>query len=215
MRCALPLQEAVGMPIPNTARPLWKNLLAISVPVVMSIVALNQQRLAHTGPLNPWKGGGFGMFSNPESPPINRAFSASGITWDGQQVEIALPYGKQWTRLRNNPTDDSMTATINQMATVKLTKIRRRWLSKEGPLFPRASRVLLSRGELFDKIGLYTLTNPPQDTEGPAYRQLTLNLWNLHAHLEEARTVIGYELIFSKTVAFERRDEGNLATSND
>jgi hypothetical protein len=36
--------------------------------VLLVLVALNQQRLAHTASLSPWSGGGFGMFSTIDSP---------------------------------------------------------------------------------------------------------------------------------------------------
>ena len=36
--------------------------------LLLALVAANQIRLARTGPLSPWKGGGFGMFSTTDSP---------------------------------------------------------------------------------------------------------------------------------------------------
>jgi hypothetical protein len=46
----------------------WRSRLQWLPVFLLVLVALNQQRLAHTSDLSPWSGGGFGMFSTTDAP---------------------------------------------------------------------------------------------------------------------------------------------------
>ena len=49
-------------------KPLPEGIARWLPVLLLVLVALNQQRLAHTASLSPWSGGGFGMFSSTDSP---------------------------------------------------------------------------------------------------------------------------------------------------
>jgi hypothetical protein len=60
------------------------------VPVLLLVlVAAHQIRLARTGPLSPWKGGGFGMFSTSDSPASRRLRIV--VHGEGGRREIEVP----------------------------------------------------------------------------------------------------------------------------
>ena len=65
------------------AAPYWLPAL------LLTVVALNQLRLARTESLSPWSGGGFGMFSSTDSPG-NRHLHAF-VQNDGIRREVAIP----------------------------------------------------------------------------------------------------------------------------
>lgn len=56
---------------------------------LLTLVALNQLRLAHTDALSPWAGGGFGMFSSTDSP-ANRHLHVV-LSNEGLRQELAIP----------------------------------------------------------------------------------------------------------------------------
>lgn len=57
-------------PVPRLSRRSW--LLLLLAPLVMTGVAVTHHVLTATGPLNPWKGGGFGMFATVDAPGTRR-----------------------------------------------------------------------------------------------------------------------------------------------
>jgi len=60
------------------------------VPVLLlALVAAHQIRLARTGPLSPWKGGGFGMFSTTDSPASRHLRVV--VYGEGGARELAVP----------------------------------------------------------------------------------------------------------------------------
>lgn len=62
-------------------RPRDRLLVAIA-PLLLVVVAVNQHVLAATEKLDPWKGGGFGMFATVDSGTAREVF-AYGITREG------------------------------------------------------------------------------------------------------------------------------------
>ncbi len=72
-------------------RKIYKKypLAHILVPILMILVFLNQVRLNIYGTLNPWRGGGFGMFAAIDSP-RERILDCRGITEEGDTAIIIL-----------------------------------------------------------------------------------------------------------------------------
>lgn len=58
--------------------------------VLLTVVAVNQLRLAGTEALSPWSGGGFGMFSTTDAPG-NRHLHAF-VQNEGVRREVAIPF---------------------------------------------------------------------------------------------------------------------------
>ncbi|MGF1486532.1 MAG: hypothetical protein ACFBSE_05400 [Prochloraceae cyanobacterium] len=61
------------------------------VPTLLIVVALRQIILVSAVKLNPWKGGGFGMFSSVDRP-SNRVIEVIGSTATGESIEIDLNF---------------------------------------------------------------------------------------------------------------------------
>ena len=53
---------------PRAALSASRRFLPLIPPLALAVVAVAQFGLAHTAPLSPWKGGGFGMFSTQDQP---------------------------------------------------------------------------------------------------------------------------------------------------
>jgi hypothetical protein len=76
------MEETAPSPLPQL-RP-WQRWLA---PGILAGVACAQLAAAHLGPLSPWKGGGFGMFSTVDGPGM-RTLQAEGIDEEGNILRL-------------------------------------------------------------------------------------------------------------------------------
>jgi hypothetical protein len=73
-----------------TAPPIWKRIVGLLPSLLLLVVALNQLHLARTAFLDPWKGGGFGMFSTNDGG-RNRHTHVLLIGEGGEMTEIFTP----------------------------------------------------------------------------------------------------------------------------
>ncbi len=67
-------------------------LLAFVAPVILTVVALGHQVLTATHDLNPWKGGGFGMFATVDSPGTRTIYTLV-TRQDGSVFDTSKPFG--------------------------------------------------------------------------------------------------------------------------
>ena len=86
---------------------------------LLTLVALNQLRLAHTDALSPWAGGGFGMFSSTDSP-ANRHLHAV-LQNEGVRQEVAIPGELEESVLRATtlPRRDRLAALAAELALIE------------------------------------------------------------------------------------------------
>jgi hypothetical protein len=70
-----------------TSRSLRDRALTAAVPVLLAVVALTQITAAHAADLTPWKGGGFGMFTNIDRI-IERSLHITVYTSSGEAVVL-------------------------------------------------------------------------------------------------------------------------------
>lgn len=71
---------------------LRNKILILVAPAILTAVAVNHQILASTEKINPWKGGGFGMFATVDAT-SERAIYAYGITRDGRIIDDPVEPG--------------------------------------------------------------------------------------------------------------------------
>jgi hypothetical protein len=97
----------------------WRNLLLYVAPTLLVVVAVQHLALTRLHHLNPWKGGGFAMFSSIDSPGLRvvRAFLVDG----GRDVPITLPAGdaleENMSQLRTLPSPSRLGDLAGTLAT--------------------------------------------------------------------------------------------------
>lgn len=124
----------------SAARERWLPRLA---PVLLVAVALQQVALANLACLNPWKGGGFGMFATLDRGGL-RDVRAFARTPDGEQ-RLGIPAELEGARLRvrDLPTDTAL-RELGEQLLARLPQAER----------PRAIRVEVGLRELDLDAGL-------------------------------------------------------------
>jgi hypothetical protein len=108
--------------IPASPGSWWRTLLAYLPPAILAGVATGHIILSRTSDLNPWKGGGFGMFATVDSP--TRRFLAGHVNVDGRILPIMLP--------NDDPAGDALTGALTLPSQTRLgeltdTLARREW----------------------------------------------------------------------------------------
>ena len=100
------------------------------MPMLMSLIALNQIRMAKSQHLDPWKGGGFGMFASNVSTG-SRVLVCIGIDENGQEVRLLPEFQKldteKWSKdfeveLKANPTLEKLEKIANALLKKKYLK---------------------------------------------------------------------------------------------
>ena len=88
------------------AAPVLARVLADLPAALLVVVALHQIHLARTAHLNPWKGGGFGMFATTDHASARRV-RALALTGDGGSTRLAIPpdLGREVLRVRHLPVE--------------------------------------------------------------------------------------------------------------
>ena len=132
----------------------WRPLIP---PALLVAVALNQLRLVHTDDLDPWKGGGFGMFSTSEGSSARHTHVF--ISESGREFEFDLPDDLEETedRVLVLPSEAWLAAFASEIAdsaateTPALTAVRIEvWQTRLDPveLTPRSERMRDYRTEV-------------------------------------------------------------------
>ena len=94
-----------------------------AIPLLMCLIALNQIRMAKRQHLDPWKGGGFGMFASNVSTG-SRVLVCIGIDKNGQEVRLLPEFQKldteKWSKdfeveLKANPTLEKLEKIANAL----------------------------------------------------------------------------------------------------
>ena len=94
-----------------------------AIPLLMCLIALNQIRMAKRQHLDPWKGGGFGMFASNVSTG-SRVLVCIGIDKNGQEVRLLPDFQKldteKWSKdfeveLKANPTLEKLEKIANAL----------------------------------------------------------------------------------------------------
>lgn len=86
------------------ARGRWIGCLPLLPAVVMTVVALFQIHLAHTERLDPWKGGGFGMFSTTEGGPHRHVHAYVSNVAGEERIDTPVSLEGLEERVRTLPT---------------------------------------------------------------------------------------------------------------
>ena len=85
-------------------KPLPERIARWLPAVLLVLVALNQQRLAHTASLSPWSGGGFGMFSSTDSPAARHLHVFLETEGIRRELEIPRQLAQEARRATTLPT---------------------------------------------------------------------------------------------------------------
>ncbi len=95
--------KTAGSSADDLARRDW--VFAALPALLLIVVALHQIWLVHSDQLDPWKGGGFGMFSTTQG--VNARHSHIFVTEGGEESEIEVPddLEDEEYRLLSLPTD--------------------------------------------------------------------------------------------------------------
>ncbi|MEM7394187.1 MAG: hypothetical protein AAF492_17755 [Verrucomicrobiota bacterium] len=97
------------------------------VPILLIVIALNQQFLAHVRQMTPWKGGGFGMFSSVDT--RSARFLRCFVTIDGVERPVPLPrrLSNQYSYIRSLPTEARLTRLFEDFRKFEWYE----WMSRE------------------------------------------------------------------------------------
>lgn len=128
------------------------------VPLLLIIVAARQIILVEQINLNPWKGGGFGMFSTIDRP-SNRVIEVRAVTAGRKEIEIDLNF------------DDNVISEREQLLIKTVPK--RKLLTKT------AQKILAATPIETTIAGVYSLDRPSERSDRQLDR-VTIRIWSLH-----------------------------------
>ena len=137
-----------------------RHVLLYLAPTLLVIVAINHLVLTKQRHLNPWKGGGFAMFSSIDSPGLRvvRAFLVDG----GRDVPITLPAGdaleENMSQLRTLPSLNRLDDLAGALAT-------RSWRINAGVAIPQSGTPVRPSAGTAIRVEVYRIRFYPDTTE--------------------------------------------------
>ena len=144
-------------------RPLLarsQNLRLYIAPALLVVVAVHHLALARLHHLNPWKGGGFAMFSSIDSPGL-RVVSAFLVD-DGRDVPVRLPAGDllepRLSKLRTLPSPGRLDELARALAA-------RSWRIDAGAAVPQSGTSVRRSAGMKIRLEVYRIRFYPDTTE--------------------------------------------------